>query len=155
MTRATDFWNSTVKPTVDEFVSAPTSLRHGRLAAIVLHQMVDYWALEGHQSGSRSALQELIDGTRARLEVGCPDLRFVGDVADATKHAVLAGKTPRTVQTSTQVSKPPGLFQAPWGEAVFAEASYVEVTLADGTRRLLVDAIKSVAAMWEAELSVR
>lgn len=152
MTRARDFWASTVKPTVDEFAADPTSLRRGRVAAIVLHQMIDYWALEGYQTTTNSASRTLNATLRARLAAGCPDLLVVADVADATKHAVLTS-TSRTVRTSEDVSQPPGLFQAPFGEAVFAEAAFVEVALTDGTRRSLIDAIENVMEMWEVELS--
>jgi hypothetical protein len=45
-TKAADFFTSIVRPTVDEFLCDTTDIRRGRLAAIVLYHMKDYWQLE-------------------------------------------------------------------------------------------------------------
>lgn len=67
---AVNFFLSTVRPTVDEFLRQPLDVRRGRLAAIVLHQMYDYWIKDNLSGLSRKAL------------IGhCPDCRLIWDVA--------------------------------------------------------------------------
>lgn len=63
------------------------------------------------------------------------------------KHAVLTRKS-RTLSSSDQISATPGLFNAPFGWGVFAEAAQVTVVMDDGTSVVLQDAIEDVVAMW-------
>jgi len=146
MSKATDFFTSTVKPTADEFLNDTKDIRRGRLAAIVLYHMADYWRLENQ------ATYTTLDSLRAALVAKCPDFRVIRDVADASKHAELiipAKNISRTLSSSEQVTRPKGLFQAPFGTGVFYEASDVVFILDDGTRRPLEGAVRSVLQMWE------
>lgn len=150
--QAADFFTSTIKPTVAEFLANVWDIRRGRLAAIVLYHMADYLALEGYTGQDRKAMNERLDRLREELIAKCPDFALVRDIADATKHAKLSipKKTARELSTSKQITSSPGLFHAPFGEGVFAEAAIVFVTLDNGMCKSLESVIRSVMAMWEA-----
>ena len=143
-----EFFDSTVKPTVEEFLSCERDIRRGRLAAIVLYHVSAYWQLENKTRYERlPILHEFLIGE-------CPDFLLIRDVADVTKHGELTRpdhpRIPRSVTFADQV-KPaaPGLFHAPFGEGVFAEASKVTAILNDGKVFILVSAVRSVLSMWE------
>lgn len=146
---AANFFNATVKPTVDEFFQSPLDIRRGRLAAIVLYHMADYWLIEHCQAGQK--LQAL----HKTLIQECPDFVVVRDVADASKHATLRPQTeiPRTVSSAEQVSQTAGVFNAPFGTGVFNEGSMVIVTSDNGASRPLAGALRSVRTMWETKLA--
>jgi hypothetical protein len=145
MSRATDFFTSTVKPTADEFLSDTRDIRRGRLAAIVLYHMADYWDQENNPA--KTSLRRL----RQSLVKKCPEFVVIRDVADASKHAQLrqSNDIPRELSSSDQITRAPGLFEAPFGVGVFNEASEVVVTLDDGTSRPFVGVVQSVLSMWE------
>ena len=148
MSRATDFFTSIVKPTADEFFGDTGDIRRGRLAAIVLYHMADYWQLENTAAfKTRNILCE-------HLIAKCQEFQIIRDVADASRHAQLdhSATPPRKLKSSDQITRPPSLFEAPFGEAVFNEATKVVVTLNDGTSRLLAPVARSVLSMWENEL---
>jgi len=150
---AFNFFVSTVKPTLEEFLTAPYDIRRGRLAAIVLSHMTDYWALEGY-TGNRNfkEMKQPVDELRKTLSKQHPDYSLIIDIADASKHALLAtDKTKRFPDSSTQVTRTAGIFDAPLG--FFAEACVVEITFEDGTSKSLVEPIKSVLQMWNEKLS--
>jgi len=131
---------------VREYFNDPGNVRRGRLAAIVLNQMADYWAVD---EGTMSA-QEL----RTLLSQERPLFSVIRDVADATKHAQVS-RANRVLSEEGQLSRPPGLFQAPFGTGLFAEASVATVTLDDGQQLPLEDAVRAVLSMWEAKLRGR
>lgn len=149
---AADFYASTVEPTVAEFLADVQNARRARLAAIVLYHMADYVALEGYTGQDRKFMNERIDSVREELISRCPDFSLIRDIADATKHAQLAvsKKVPRELSSSTQVTSSPGLFHAPFGEGVFAEAAIVFAVLDNGTHKPLEPAIRSVMTVLKA-----
>lgn len=133
---AADFFAWTVKPTVSEFLANPRDIRRGRLAAIVLYHMADYLALDGYMGEDRKEMDTRLNIVRGKLIAKCPDFSLIRDIADATKHAKLSAPKkapPREVSSSQQLTRSPGIFQAPFGEGVFAEAVIVFATLNDGT----------------------
>jgi len=145
--KARNFYFSIAKPTADEFLTSCTDIRRGRLAAIVLFHMADYWSNACGSTPRRTGLD---------LAQTCPDFAIIRDVANATKHLILDGQppTPRQLTSADQVTRPPGLFQAPFGEGGFAEACIVMITLDDMTTRSLADVVRSVVAMWETKLEL-
>ena len=152
-TAAVDFFISTVKPTVDEFLNDTYDIRRGRLAAIVLNHMADYWCWHLYNDGSRAHLKKV----RCDLIRERPEFSVIHDMADASKHHQLNRRAQLT--SSAQITRPPGLFQAPFGDFLapgeggsFGEATNVIFKLDDGTVQLLEPAIRSVLAMWEALL---
>lgn len=145
---AANFFTSTVKPTAEEFLNNIRDIRRGRLAAIVLYHMSDYWALENETTVKSLKIlnKELIEE--------CPDFLLIRDVANASKHARLTStpEPPRELSSSEQITRTPGIFGAPFNTAVFNEASIVMVTLDDGTSHPLAGAVRSVLFMWEKKL---
>ncbi len=153
---AADFFTWTVKPTVSEFLVNPRDIRRGRLAAIVLNHMADYLALEGYVGHERCEMDSGVKAVREKLTARCPDFSLIRDIADATKHAKLSApkKGPlRDLSSSQQITRSPDIFQAPFGEGVFAEAVIVFATLNDGTVKPLEPAIHSVMAALEEQLA--
>jgi len=153
--QAADFFASTVKPTVNEFLASVQDVRRGRLAAIVLYHMADYLALEGYAGRERKVMDERVNSLREELTAKCPDFSLIRDVADATKHVQLSvpKKTVRELSSSRQVTGSPGLFHAPFGDGGFAEASIVFATLDNGACKPLEPAICSVMRMLEQTLN--
>ncbi|WP_225210106.1 hypothetical protein [Xanthomonas bonasiae] len=147
---ASTFLVYTVEPTVAEFEKEPYDIRRGRLAAIVLYHMADHFALDGFASHERKLMDQEILNVRERVHATCPDFTIIRDVADASKHAKLAPsrRAARQLSSAEQLSATPGLFQAPFGYGVFAEAAEVIVTLDDGTTRPLLPAVRTVLTTW-------
>lgn len=153
----TDFFTSTVKPTVNEYIENVRDIRRARLSAIVLYHLADYLALEGYTGKDRNKMGELIKEIRKELIAKCPEFSLIRDVADATKHAKLfvAKRSERELSTSKQITGSPGIFQAPFGEGVFGEAAIVFVILDNGTQKPLEPAISAVMKMWEEKLNFK
>jgi hypothetical protein len=149
---AAEFFLSTVRPTAEEFLEDLRNIRRGRLAAIVLYHMADHAALEGYAG---MEMKKRLDALQEELIAACPDFALIRDIADASKHARLHVRTtsPRQITTAQQIARPPGGFGAPFGTAVFAEASWVMVTLDDGQVRPLAGIVRSVLQMWENKLN--
>lgn len=143
MDAARDYFQFTVEPTVAEFLDEPTNLRRGRLAAIVLNHMVDYWAAH---TGSK------VKDVMAELNLACPDAQLACDVADATKHAVLRDST-RSIKDSSGLHRPPGIFEAPFGYGGFAEACGVQIQIQSGPARQLSEVIRSVLDTWRTRMA--
>jgi hypothetical protein len=145
-TRSEQFFQSVVEPTAREYLDDIGNVRRGRLAAIVLNQMADYWAVD---DGSVSARD-----LRSLLLQECRLFSVIRDIADATKHAQVS-RVNRVLSEEGQLSRPPGLFQSPFGTGVFSEASVATVTLDDGQQLPLEDAVRAVLSMWETKLQGR
>jgi hypothetical protein len=138
------FFERMVKPTVVEFLEEPTDIRRGLLAAILLNQMADYWAVEAQVKPNE---------VRRQLAAQCPEIFLIWDIADASKHARLTQGLPRAVTQPSQVMRPPGLFEAPFGTGVFGEAAIVFVKPHEGPERELEPVVRVVLALWEERLS--
>jgi hypothetical protein len=152
--RVEDYFESTVKPTVAEFMAAPYDIRLGRVSAIVLHHMTDYWALEGYTDHDRKEMRKFVDEVRKELCNEYPDYLFVADVADASKHAKLAltKNGLREVSSADQITRSDGLFEVPFGEGYFSEACVVFAKLENGSCKPLNEAIGVVMAIWKIKL---
>jgi len=145
MNTAQNYFVETVKPTVDEFLNDPFSVRRARLAAIVLYHLVDYVQLQWPGSSIGSISDKIV--------VRCPDFLLIRDVCNASKHSLLTKKTkqPRQLDSASQVlaNSYDGLFHAPFGYGHFAEASYVWVQLNDGSWRNFVDVVRCVSIFFD------
>jgi hypothetical protein len=138
-TNATDFFDGTVLPTVEEFFLDICNLRRARLAVIVLFHMSDYWKRENPTS------------SQAKLIQNCPDFLLVRDAANATKHGSLTksdDKNPRRLSCSEDMSGGGGIFDLPFGEGVFAEAVTIVLRLDDASDRPILPVIRNVMKMW-------
>ena len=132
---------------MEEFFESPLDMRRGRLAAIVLHQMTDYWFLEYGSAIDGSFERGKISVLRDQLSALCADFGLIGGVADATKHASLRNGS-RQITHADQVTRNPGIFGAPFGTAMFGEAAIVMISLNDGTERPLMGPVREVLSMW-------
>jgi hypothetical protein len=152
-TRSQHFFFLVVKPTVKDFLDSPGDIRKACLAAIVLNHLTDYWVVENLQSPNRCPSKDEMDKAIKYLSALCPDFNLIHDVADASKHAELRNDT-REPHSSNQLNRDPGLFEAPFGQALFAEAIRAFILFPDGTRKYLESAVGSVFKMWESQLGL-
>ncbi|WP_083901362.1 hypothetical protein [Azospirillum sp. B4] len=152
---AGDFFRSTVKPTVDEFLTSHLDIRRGRLAAIVLYHMADYWTEERHAGKTAKEKHDELQKLHKELIGKCPGFQLIRDVADASKHAKLnlsGQKTiPRGLSSSDQITVQEGLFNETFGSSSFVP----EITgeLDDGTKKSLIESVRSVLSMWQSMLT--
>ena len=127
-----DYFENTVKPTVDEYLSGNGrfNIRRARLAAIVVEHIIDYYSLAYKK-----------DRAEVRKDITClsPLYSVVRDAANATKNG--------------QIKCPPGFFQAPFGEGCWAEAIEVYVETDDGRKISLENTIKEVMRVWDMKIS--
>ena len=157
LSTAKEFLELVVEPTVREFVEAPHDMRRGLLAALVLNHLTDHVAMENCHSTDRKIMDVDLNKVRNKMREANQEFQFIQDVADATKHAKLsvskkADAPARNVQSVEQLSSTLGLFDAPFGEGVFAEGVVVFATLPDGSTKPLLPAIKSVLTTWHSTL---
>lgn len=138
-----EFFTLIVEPTVSEFAEHPQDLRRGLLATIILNHMVDHLAQDGQLATDRRTMDDRVRAKRKEILGDCPEFQLVWDVADATKHAKLSAKH-RSVSSSDQFASSPGIFNAPFGQGVFAEAAIVFVTLENGVETPLMPALMAV-----------
>ena len=155
---AEEFFKEVVQPTVDEYLRQPQDIRRGRLAAIVLEHMVDYWHVDTGQS--KSAIH-------AALRADTPILNYPGycsadiirDLADASKHAKLDRKNPQPHLTEAgQVKKHfiGAMGTAPMGTVPMGMLKPVDVrvTLNDGKSFVLSYVIRQTTKAWRAKLGL-
>ena len=96
--RSESFFLSVVEQTVREYLDNIGDVRRGRLAAIVLNHLADYWAADENIE-SPSAL-------RARLQLECPLFSVIRDLSDASKHVKISRQN-RVLSDEGQLSRPP------------------------------------------------
>lgn len=155
-----EFFKETVGPTVDEYLVRPDNVRRGRLAAIVLNHMVDYWHEDAHES---------LTAIRATLRADTPIPRYPGysssdilwDLADASKHARLEpfhnGRRRQLIDAG-QVephltgAMGTGVFGiTPMGMAISTD---LRVILDDGQSFILAYVVRSVTEVWRKKLGL-
>lgn len=147
-----DYFHNTVKPTVDEFIQSPMDVRRARLAAIVLEHMNDYVNLVNGIKGGES-----IGSVRKNLFEICPDAKHIYDAANASKHAKISRGVMSSTADQMKKANHPGIFQAPFGFGVFAEANYVHIWFDEPNHegvkaRNMVEAVQSVLGYWETSI---
>jgi hypothetical protein len=138
--KAAVFFNSIVRPTVNEFLCDTGDLRRGFLAAIVLNHTADYWWLE-----NKITYKDL-SSLRVDLIQKCPEFSVIRDVADASKHGELF-RASKQMSSSDQV-KPEKVLRTD-GISVFSP-TIVMFTLDKRTSsEPLERPVRSVLSMWE------
>lgn len=143
MRRVEYFFNFIASPTANEFLQNTKDIRLGYLAAISLYHMADYWANENNKK---------IDLIISELSQENPDFLVIRDVANASKHNILYfNKNDRIISSSKQITRPPGLFNAPFGEAVLGPSDVI-IIFDSKEEHLLEKYIRSVLEMWEKKL---
>ena len=151
-----EFFDNVVKPTVDEYLARPENVRRGRLAAIALNHVVDYWHEDTHESLTviRAALR---DDTPIPGHPGHSSSDVLRDVADARKHAKLNRADSRL--TNADQVKPHyigGLTAAPLTAVALTGlvSGGVGVTLNDGQVFSLVYVIHQSTKAWREKLGL-
>ena len=155
-----EFLKETVEPTVDEYLVRPDNVRRGRLAAIVLNHMVDYWHEDAHES---------LTAIRATLRADTPIPRYpdysssdiLWDLADASKHARLEpfhnGRRRQLIdagQVEPHLTGAMGtgvLGITPMGMAISTD---LRVILDDGQSFILAYVVRSVMEVWRKKLGL-
>ena len=151
-----EFFDNVVKPTVDEYLARPENVRRGRLAAIALNHVVDYWHEDTHES-----LTAIRATLRADTPIpGYPDHSssdVLRDVADASKHAKL-NRADSRLTNADQVKKQliGAMGTAPMGMVPMGMLKAVDtrVTLNNGQSFMLSYAIRNVAEVWHKKLGL-
>lgn len=155
---ADDYFRIIVQPTVEEYFKDKLSIRKGLLAALVLHQMADHYALDGKNQLTTEESKSLLKPVLEQLVADYPDYQLIHDVADATKHAKLSvkkGPSNRQITSSKDVSVAPGLFEAPFGQGRFSEAIEIYITKIDDTEEPLMPLIIDVFELWRKKLCIK
>ncbi|MEO6824632.1 MAG: hypothetical protein ABI167_07915 [Nitrosospira sp.] len=153
MLRTIHFFMVTVKPTVQDFLSARGDIRRAHLATLVLCHMADYWALDAYEGDDRD-MRECLEELHKALADECPEFLLIKEVADASKHAQLLTHKkgmPRELSFSERIRRPSG-FTDQFVEGKSDEATSVMATLLNGTTRPLAEAVQSVLFLWEKKL---
>ena len=151
-----EFFKETVEPTVDEYLVQPENVRRGRLAAIALNHVVDYWHEDTHES---------LTAIRATLRADTPIPGHPGhsssdvlrDVADASKHAKLNRADSRLTNADQVKEQLIGAMgTAPMGMVPMGMLKAVDtrVTLNNGQSFMLSYAIRNVAEVWHKKLGL-
>lgn len=134
-----DYFLYTVEPTLNEYLLSPLDIRKGRLAAIVLHHTDDYifntFMKDQGDSINTFRKKHLNQALNSRYH------SLVRDVCDASKHRILTKRPDTEIKDQNQVQQTPGLFEAPFGFGVFAEAAAVEIHTNSGDVILLSEAL--------------
>lgn len=154
---ANKFFEEIVKPTVDEYLTQRQDIRRGRLAAIVLNHLVDYWHVDTGES-KNTIHAALRADTLIPNHPGYSFAGIVRDLADASKHAKLTRKNPPPQLTDAgQVQQhcigalnTAPLNTVPLGVVVPTD---VRVTLDDGKSFILSDVIREVTDAWNKQLA--
>ncbi len=155
LTRSADFFHSTVRSTVDEFLNESWEIpndgegvRRARLAAIVLYHMADYWYLE-HCTGN-----DCLSKLHEELIRDCSAFKTIRDIADASKHAELnrPGRIKRELSSFQQVAIPPVVLPDNFSVPDYMEATRVIATMDDGTDKDVRSEVWDVLEMWERKL---
>lgn len=161
----TDYFYKIVKPTVDEFLQNKSDLRRGRLAAIVLDHMRDYWAIKLNRHHEWSITEKLL---KEQIFIHCPDAAFIRDVCNATKHGMLRAdkeknnntfkNIPKNIHSTDQVKAEnnESIFVAGFVDGVFAESNNVYIKFDEAidffgdniTSRFLHESINEVVEFW-------
>ena len=157
-----DYYENIVKPTVQEFLENKHDIRKGRIAAIVLDHIRDYWAIYSHQHEKWFITETILKDEIYEL---CPDAALIRDVCNATKHGLLRISTnekiiPKSIHSTHQIKSEQneGLFVGGFG-SMFGESNHVinfeyenEVNDNSLKHRFLFEVVAVVRDSWEQKL---
>lgn len=158
LVEAQNYFALIVEPTCFEYFERPWEFRRGILSLIVTSHMVDYWVMGSYAGGlSRKEMGEAVSHGRLALIGLHPDLQLLTDAADAAKHGRLASLQNRTRQISgaDQLQATPGIFNAPFGQGVFAEAVEIYFDSPDGRRVNMRGLLTQALAFWRGQLGIQ
>lgn len=159
-----EFMDDIVAPTIKEYMEDMGSVRRGKLAAIVLTSLGDYFVhfrfrfcnVAVQNAKRREKVSTHLDDWSAR----CRDFGLVRDIADATKHVRLNRET-ASLKDVTGIQRNPMIYikgnkmfrASAEGEPLKVYGKYsIVVTLPDGTRHLLPDLFGKAVPFVQAQM---
>ncbi len=147
------FFNETVKPTVDEYLNEPENIRRGRLAAIVLYHLEDYWRVDTKQN----IHDELQTKTFIQGDASHSSADIIRDLANASKHAELT-RSNKTLTHANQIKQrmTGAIGTAPIGTLAIGTIRPVgvSVVLDDGQMFSLSYVIQQMMDVWRELLKI-
>lgn len=152
---AQNYFELVVEPAHNDFEAQPWRFHLAVLALVATHHMVDYWFAERYQGGpSRSEMADALNSMRSDLVSEHPDLEVLADAADAAKHGRLGAikKRSRHIDGADQLQLTKSIFQAPFGQGVFAEATDIYFYLDDDRRVAVRQLLRRSLEFWRAKL---
>lgn len=155
---AQNYFALIVEPTCTEYFERPWEFRRGILSLIVTSHMVDYWVMGSYAGGSsRKSMTDAVSQSRDALTVLYPDMQLLADVADAAKHGRLASiqSRVRQIDRADHLKVTPGMFNAPFGQGVFAEAVEIYFDSPDGRHVSLRGLLTQALAFWRGQLGIQ
>lgn len=141
-----DYFENTVKPAVDEYLSGNGrfNIRKARLAAIVVEHIIDYYSL-AYKKDRAEVRKDITDLS--------PLYSVTRDAADATKHGSLKRRN-SDIKENGQIKCPPGFFQAPFGEGCWLRRlRFMQKPVME--EKSLWKALKEVMRVWDMKISPR
>lgn len=155
---ASMFWTTIVIPNVETFKLEPSSARHGLNAAWSLwhlHEWIWHDCNQGQQIGSPAGR-----AFRSLICQECPELAWLRDLSDATKHRGLQRRSVKVSSIGPAIGKGgAGGWDIPtggWNVGTFAYGAgqpELRFVLRDGTVQWLANAVNAVEAYWTAYLT--
>ncbi len=151
------FFNETVKPTVDEYLNEPGNIRRGRLAAIVLYHLEDYWLVDTQQK----IHVELCKNTLIQSDASHSSADIIRDLANASKHAKLThrhGNEKRQLTNANQIiqRRIGAMGTVPFGMLALGESCPVDVSVVLDNHQAfsLLYVIRQVMDAWHKLLKI-
>lgn len=151
---------------VQDFFEYKHDLRKGRIAAIVLDHMRDYWAIYLNKNTEWSITEKLL---KEEIYSICSEVALIRDVCNATKHGILRESKsdtniPKSIHSTEQIKaeQNEGLFVDGF-DGMFTESNFVFIQFEQEIEingeyvgcRFLHEAISEVMRFWEEELDCK
>ena len=156
-TTARQEWEEVGLPAYERFKEAP-----GRATAMdaAIHAWhVQDWIWHENNPGVDTYRNRAFYAFRDKLIDGCPELEWVGDIADASKHRGLGKLTPPQVQRMTPAVRPKPLrvggrlIAVEGGKVLAVGGSPLTIELIDGDKREVAVVLKTVVDFWQAHFA--
>ncbi|ENE2730152.1 TPA: hypothetical protein ACKP89_002569 [Stenotrophomonas maltophilia] len=102
-------------------------------------------------------MTEAVSQGREALSALYPDLQLLTDAADAAKHGRLASiqSRVRQIDRADQLKVTPSLFNAPFGQGVFAEAVEIYFESPDGRHVSMRGLLTQALDFWRGQLGIQ
>jgi hypothetical protein len=142
-----EYWDALLLPDVKAFLSEPDRRSLFNAAATVWHLHDWVWHDRNHGQNSRGPA---FDAFRTDLLHACPELGWLRDVADASKHHGI-GRVPAVEGASPQI------VGTPIGLTIVLTREVVRFFLAlnDGSKHDVDQVLRTAVAYWRTDLSAK
>lgn len=148
-TRAHDFFDTHVVPSVEEWRKNPTDLRLAMNAAVALNQMADhFWHAYSAAEPHRVFGSKTVGAFRDALATQRPAFGLLRDVAEAHKHVKLNRHLRAITSAGQTVVGSLGYGEAEYGVGLYGGGPEVVVSLDTGERRHFSALVEETMQMW-------